>query len=287
MSILTRCKRIGCSVLAAPQICLDLVKRACSYPHVGQAAFYEDSATTMGEARYAKRTQRPEKASGRDRCCCDDRQDRDWRNPGHGESQERQDPERGCRCCCTRKIPHPRTEDGNRQEGGFRTVGVMLPFMRPRWELAERKANELATPFSSPPIPVLEIAEQNGANVIFADFGKNSEKVSGFCDFNSSRLYVNKDDSTERQSFTIAHELGHWILHRSVFLADPSKYAVLPRFSDPNKDDLCEKEANKFAACLLVPDRLIRPVRSAPIAKLASIFRVSRTMMEFRVKNLG
>ena len=53
-----------------------------------------------------------------------------------------------------------------------------MQITRPRWGLAETEANKLAGPYSSPPIPVLEIAESNGVNVIFADFGENSEKVT-------------------------------------------------------------------------------------------------------------
>lgn len=161
----------------------------------------------------------------------------------------------------------------------------MLEF-KPRWDIAEQKAKELSAPYSSPPIPVLEISEQNGANVVFADFGRNSEKVSGLCDFQNGRIYVNQDDIPERQAFTMAHELGHWILHRDIFLQNPDRYPVLPRFSTPNQSDPLEKEANKFAACLLVPARLLRPVKDVPISDLASIFGVSRTMMEFRVKNV-
>jgi Zn-dependent peptidase ImmA (M78 family) len=160
----------------------------------------------------------------------------------------------------------------------------MLGF-RTRWSLAEREAEKLSSGFSRPPIPVHEIAESNGANVVFVDFGKHAEAVSGFCDFSKARLYINKDDSLERQAFTIAHELGHFILHRDQFIANPNKYTVLPRFSDPNKEDPLEKEANKFAACLLVPDHLLGPVKDAPVNQLAGIFRVSRTMMEFRVRN--
>ena len=163
----------------------------------------------------------------------------------------------------------------------------MMLTTRPRWEVAEAEARRLTDPFSSPPIPVHEIAESNGANVVFVDFGKHAEAVSGFCDFKGSRLYVNRDDSVERQAFTIAHELGHFILHRQEFEKNPSRYAVLPRFSDPNKDDPLEKEANKFAACLLVPERLLMPVRGAGVSRLAEIFRVSRTMMEYRVRNIG
>lgn len=157
---------------------------------------------------------------------------------------------------------------------------------RPRWHVAESKANELTKDISTPPIPVYEIAESSGVNVVFADFGAHSEGVSGLCDFNSARIYVNKYDSVVRQTFTMAHELGHWLLHREIFLKDPDRYPVLPRFSDPNRSDPLEKEANKFAACLLVPERLLKPVRGAPVSALAKSFGVSRLMMEFRLKNV-
>ena len=162
----------------------------------------------------------------------------------------------------------------------------MLDVLRPRWQLAEKRAEDLSSDYSRPPIPVLEIAERSGVNVVFANFGGNSEKVSGFCDFEEKRIYVNSEDIQERQSFTMAHELGHWLLHRDYYLDNPEKYPVLPRFKDPDRDNPMEKEANKFAACLLVPERLLRPVKDAPLASLASVFGVSRTMMEFRVKNI-
>jgi Zn-dependent peptidase ImmA (M78 family) len=165
-------------------------------------------------------------------------------------------------------------------------VEVMSVLSRPRWSLAESKAIELTSDISSPPIPVYEIAESNGVNVLFVNFGENAETVSGLCDFKNARIYVNKDDSPERQAFTMAHELGHWILHKEVFLNHPENYPVLPRFSDPNRNDIMEKEANKFAACLLVPERLLAPVKGAPVAALARSFGVSRTMMEFRLKNV-
>ena len=158
--------------------------------------------------------------------------------------------------------------------------------IRPRWGFAEQEANRLSAPFSAPPIPVHEVAEQSGVNVVFADFGKHTETVAGFCDFKAKRLYVNAKDVAVRQSFTIAHELGHWVLHRDIFLREPAKYPVLARFSEPNQSDPWEKEANKFAACLLVPSRLLSPVKGASVVKLAEIFGVSRTMMEFRVKNV-
>lgn len=163
---------------------------------------------------------------------------------------------------------------------------MTIALSRPRWGLAESTADELTKLYSTPPIPVHEIAESNGVNVVFVDFGQHAEQVSGLCDFQARRIYVNKLDSAERQTFTMAHELGHWLLHRDVFLNDPDRYPVLPRFSAPDRADPLEKEANKFAACLLVPSRLLRDVEGAPVAQLASLFCVSRTMMEFRVRSI-
>lgn len=162
----------------------------------------------------------------------------------------------------------------------------MAVLIKPRWSKAVATANALTSDISAPPIPVYEIAESNGINVVFADFGEHSESVSGLCDFKAARIYVNKDDSTERQAFTMGHELGHWLLHKDFYLENPDSYPVLPRFSNPNRDDPMEKEANKFAACLLVPERLLRPVKGAPVSALASSFGVSRTMMEFRLKDV-
>lgn len=156
----------------------------------------------------------------------------------------------------------------------------------PRWAIATQAADKLTATYTRPPIPVHRIAEENGVDIVFADFGKHTKTVAGFCDFNQAKLFVNREDRQDRQSFTIAHELGHWILHRDLFRAKPDLYPILPRFADPNKDDPLEKEANKFAANLLVPGHLLEPIKSAPITILAKAFGVSSTMMGFRVRNV-
>lgn len=155
----------------------------------------------------------------------------------------------------------------------------------PRWNHARSAADRLTAAYLRPPIPVHRIAEDNEVDVVFADLGKHSETVSGFCDFNGAKLYVNRKDKPDRQAFTIAHELGHWMLHKDLFLRDPERYPVLPRFADPNRADPLEKEANHFAAHLLVPERLLAPIRGASVIVLARAFGVSPTMMGFRVRN--
>lgn len=159
------------------------------------------------------------------------------------------------------------------------------PITAPRYGLAQAQANALTKDYSVPPIPVLEIAESVGVDVLFADLGVHRDKVAGFCDFENARLYVNERDPMNRQTFTMAHELGHWVLHREFFLRHPDRYPVLPRFQRVTESDVFEKEANVFAANLLVPSRLLNPVRRNNVAMLAHVFMVSRTMMEHRLKN--
>ena len=155
-----------------------------------------------------------------------------------------------------------------------------------RRDFAKSCADKLTEIFTSPPIPVREIAEQNGVEVVVADFTKHKDDVSGFCVFESKKLYVNDEDSHTRQRFTVAHELGHWLLHKDIFDKQPDLYPILPRFSAPDASNVLEQEANYFAANLLVPTKLLIPVDAAPVTKLAFVFDVSRTMMEIRLKNV-
>ena len=104
---------------------------------------------------------------------------------------------------------------------------------RSKLEYAESTADALTFIYSSPPIPSIDIAEENGVHVLFIDFGKHAESVSGLVDFPNARLYVNGRDEFERQSFTIAHELGHWLLHKDFYEADPERYKFLRNYSGP------------------------------------------------------
>lgn len=165
-------------------------------------------------------------------------------------------------------------------------LGTIERLDSPRWGYVKSIVNQLTDRYSVPPIPALEIAEGSGVDVVFANFGSASESVAGFCDFPTHTLYVNADDITERQTFTIAHELGHWLLHRKYYDAHPDDYNSFPRMQFVEQNNAFEKEANFFAANLLVPLRLLKPVRHSSVTDLARAFGVSRTMMEFRLKNV-
>jgi Zn-dependent peptidase ImmA (M78 family) len=70
-----------------------------------------------------------------------------------------------------------------------------------------------------------------------------------------------KDEFIGRYRFTVAHEIGHWQLHRYLakdprqILAAPSKPTVICRSSEEKEP--IERQANYFASCLLMPRRRV------------------------------
>ena len=131
-------------------------------------------------------------------------------------------------------------------------------------------------------------------------FGEPAEPLAGFLYFagNSGQAFVNADDILPRRRFTAAHELGHAVLHRlrmGRFRADTP--ATLLE-ADESTDEL-EREANQFAAELLMPEAVLlaraEELRSlhqcCPFGvlayRLAAEMLVSRQAMGYRLKNLG
>lgn len=106
----------------------------------------------------------------------------------------------------------------------------------------------------------------------------------GFYDPKARAIYVNRDDPPNRQTFTIAHELGHHYLHRDFILTHPDQYKVLYRKPMGRETDPIEKEANSFAANLLVPTEwLKRYYRIASVAEMARVFIVSEEVIRWRL----
>ena len=155
----------------------------------------------------------------------------------------------------------------------------------------EKDANELTKVYSDVPMPVYEIAREKGLEVYVADFGDYVDTFSGFCDFKKGNIYLNKMDIEERRSFTAAHELGHWVLHKDTYLANPEKYEFMPKrraIVNNHPDNDMEEEADFFATCLLIPRHLIRKFQPRFSAReLADIFNVPWVLMEKRLKDIS
>lgn len=103
---------------------------------------------------------------------------------------------------------------------------------------------------------VIEIIEEAGGIVILARFGTNlldglSFRVEGM----PPVFFMNKDVPGDRFRFSLAHELGHMVMH-----------------SMPDDDAKMEQEAHRFAAAFLMPAPEIKPYLAN--AKISDLGRV-------------
>jgi Zn-dependent peptidase ImmA (M78 family) len=132
---------------------------------------------------------------------------------------------------------------------------------------------------TEPPVNPVLIANNEGIKVIEVEF--QEENISGYINFDEMAIYISKSDPINRQTFTIAHELGHWFLHKDKINRD--EIPVLYRNGILN-DDPIEKEANTFAANLLVPTGLLKEYENDySVVELAKIFNVSKSVIGFRL----
>lgn len=100
--------------------------------------------------------------------------------------------------------------------------------------------------------------------------------------------------SQGRERFTIAHELGHFLLHSEESISSSNFFVCRTKdihnaASHQNKRGK-ESEANRFAAELLMPKQLVEQLAhqwKANIPKMANLFDVSTEAMGIRLTQLG
>jgi Zn-dependent peptidase ImmA (M78 family) len=101
-------------------------------------------------------------------------------------------------------------------------------------------------------------------------------------------ILLNNEDSPNRQRFTCAHELGHFV-SRSGLDDNASEYEYVDmrdHLASAGKDP-DEIYANEFAASLLMPtDHVRRDARSLSPLEMAVRYDVSAEAMTWRLKNL-
>ncbi|HSX05060.1 MAG TPA: ImmA/IrrE family metallo-endopeptidase [Candidatus Saccharimonadales bacterium] len=147
--------------------------------------------------------------------------------------------------------------------------------------------NQISSPF----VNVFDIAATEGIAIKYRKFPLKSRSVSGFYFPKDKTIYLNVDEPSERQVFTIAHELGHYFLDHKT-----NEYGVYKRENSyQGIKHTNEKEADCFAANLLMPKNMIQEELSRfpfikegnPAALLSLRFGVSNSAMTNRLKNLG
>ncbi len=158
----------------------------------------------------------------------------------------------------------------------------------------------------NPPVPVEKLAKSLGVRIEYNPF---DDELSGMAFLRDGKpiIGVNSKHHPNRQRFTIAHELGHIVLHRShletAVLIDKSKNFMIEEgknFIPRNQtsaegSDPLEIQANAFASELLLPAKLVRQVLSestgdlhddAYLISLAQRFRVSLTAFQLRLDQI-
>ncbi len=134
-----------------------------------------------------------------------------------------------------------------------------------------------------PPVDLYKILAKNKLELEYGDFG--NPEVLGALFRDERKIVVQYDTSLKRQLFTIAHELGHYSLHKhkekDVYLRD------VANLDDPTiKKE--EQEANWFAASLLMPkNAFMFFYRYNPsITFLSETFQVSQSAAFYRLQNI-
>ena len=146
-----------------------------------------------------------------------------------------------------------------------------------------------------PPVDVEAIADYLGMRVVKM---RMDDDVSGMLirDAGVVTVGLNSSQGQNRHRFTLAHEVGHFRLHRGRALILDS--AVRVNFRDAQSaraTDREEMEANRFAAELLMPARLVMDAVTrlgldrvdVVKDKLADRFKVSPEAIGYRLVNLG
>lgn len=165
-------------------------------------------------------------------------------------------------------------------------------------DLAERIAvDEFG--FNEPPVDVKKIAKKYGLNIIEDVLEDN---VAGLLITQGSKAFcvLNQSDARTRKRFTIGHELGHHILKHQQqsgehVHVDRGNFISMRGPRAAQGIDSKEVEANQFAACLLMPEVLVRKevekvgslLTDDKVTELALLFSVSEQAMTIRLANLS
>lgn len=135
------------------------------------------------------------------------------------------------------------------------------------------------------PLNIQGVAEYLGLEIVEEPM---DDDMSGFLEVRSGRwvIGINAFHHANRKRFTIAHEIAHFLLHsdeQAIF----RDRTFARRADDPSQ---MEREADQFAAELLMPESIVRQKIAEGVTSLSALaakFRVSALAMKYRVQKLG
>lgn len=170
---------------------------------------------------------------------------------------------------------------------------------RPRYALAKQEAENLLKKagLNEPWVDVEKLArEVCDAEVEFEPFVKQgSDSMAAALIRQPGKrpiIGVNSNDTSQRQRFSIAHELGHLILHNDPYHVDTKMF--LRDKTSTTAQSVMEIEANQFAANLLMPSWMLEmDLEELDVVdvddtaqSLAERYRVSLQAMTLRLAKL-
>lgn len=128
---------------------------------------------------------------------------------------------------------------------------------------------------------VFETAENSGVNVWFRRLGRL--KGLYICENGKRYIVINDRLDDTMKKVVCAHELGHDMLHRELSVGGIREGTL---FLDTNKT---EREANLFAACVLISDaELLDAVsESADIAQAASLLGFPTEIVKYKLQAMN
>jgi Zn-dependent peptidase ImmA (M78 family) len=139
------------------------------------------------------------------------------------------------------------------------------------------------------PVDVVGMARELGLSVIEEQLppnvsGKITRKGSGDDNY---VITVSSAHPETRKRFTIAHEIAHFIFHRSRIGDGVIENGL---YRSTQLSDAVERQANQYAACILMPHELVytawREGKNTP-AELADYFGVSAPVAKIRIEELS
>ena len=169
-------------------------------------------------------------------------------------------------------------------------------------EKAIEKAEEVYKKYNPgrvTPFP-FESVEEDIPNLRIAFSDELPSRISGAIAYDKEKerfiILINPTKSKTRQYFTLAHELGHYMLHaehlkQEELIVDHDNIwgegNILYREDNGVSRDM-EIEANNFAASLIMPEDLVRKSWKAlqDVDECADLFQVSTLAMSIRLERL-
>jgi Zn-dependent peptidase ImmA (M78 family) len=160
---------------------------------------------------------------------------------------------------------------------------------------AERLVEQVGISKTQSHVDVEGVARTLGLAVVRMALG---DDISGMLVTKGGKttICIAKDQHSNRQRFTIAHEIGHHRL-RHLFAGEHVHVdrVIMRNARSSEGTDLREIEANQFAASLLMPEEMVHHHLHAlkshyvedVVRQLAKQFKVSEQAMAFRLSDLG